>query len=142
MVYGNDFTGGDDYGRYGGAGSQIPKTELDHITQPPAAYVAPGAAGLESQGLTPRSKWDPRGWGLKTKLAVAAAVVVAIIVIVVGSVEGTKANRYPNYSKLNYSLKDTYSGTGFFDQFNYFSGYDPADGFVQYVYLRRFPRSW
>ncbi|KAJ9205273.1 concanavalin A-like lectin/glucanase domain-containing protein [Paecilomyces variotii] len=133
MVYGNDFSGGDDYGRYGGAGSQIPKTELDHIAQPPAYASTPGAAGLESQGATPRSRWDPRSWGLKTKLAVAAAVVVAIIVIVVGSVEGTKANRYPNYSKLNYTLKETYSGTSFFDQFNYYSGYDPAAGFVHYV---------
>lgn len=133
MVYLNDYSGGDDYGRYGGAGSQIPKTELDHIAQPPAYSYTPAITAVRGSGVTPRSKWDPREWGLKTKLAVAAAVVIAIIVIVVGSVEGVKANRYPNYSKLSYTLKETYQGTGFFDNFNYFSGYDPASGFVQYV---------
>ncbi|RMZ92432.1 hypothetical protein DV736_g342, partial [Chaetothyriales sp. CBS 134916] len=43
------------------------------------------------------------------------------------------ANRYPDYSQLNYSLAETYQGETFFDSFNYFYGYDPAQGFVHYA---------
>ncbi|ORY04943.1 concanavalin A-like lectin/glucanase domain-containing protein [Clohesyomyces aquaticus] len=46
---------------------------------------------------------------------------------------GTRANAYPNYSKLNYKLEDTYSGPDFFSNFDYFTGYDPSHGFVHYV---------
>ena len=39
---------------------------------------------------------------------------------------------YPNYSKLDYSLKDEFSGSTFFDNFEYFTDTDPTHGFVQY----------
>lgn len=51
----------------------------------------------------------------------------------IGAVVGTKLNSYPDYSALNYTLQDTYSGTNFFDNFDYFTGYDPTSGFVHYV---------
>jgi len=44
-----------------------------------------------------------------------------------------RRNRYPSYTKLTYSIQDTYSGTSFFDNFDYFTGYDPSSGFVHYV---------
>jgi opacity protein-like surface antigen len=66
-------------------------------------------------------------------LIVAACVVVIIIAVTVGAVEGTKAAAYPNYSQLNYTLKDTFSGSSFFDNFEYYSTTDPTNGFVQYV---------
>jgi hypothetical protein len=78
------------------------------------------------------SRWDPRGWSLKKKIFLAAGVVVVIVAVVVGSVLGVRANRYPNYSKLNYTLKDNFSGSSFFDNFEYFTGADPTHGFVQY----------
>ena len=81
---------------------------------------------------TPHSKWDPRGWSLKKKLFLAAGIIVVIVAVVVGSVLGVRANRYPNYSQLDYTLKDTFSGTDFFDNFEYFTDADPANGFVQY----------
>ena len=32
-----------------------------------------------------------------------------------------------------YSIEDTYDHTNFFDEFSFFSGGDPTDGFVEYV---------
>ncbi|OCL02420.1 glycoside hydrolase family 16 protein [Glonium stellatum] len=82
------------------------------------------------------SSTNPRNWSKKVWLGIAAAVI--IIAIIVGAVVGVReserrANAYPDYSKLNYSLLDTYAGTGFFDNFDYFTGYDPSSGFVHYV---------
>jgi hypothetical protein len=45
-------------------------------------------------------------------------------------VEGVRANRYPDYTPLNYKLVDTYEGPSFFDNFDYFSDEDPTKGFV------------
>lgn len=53
--------------------------------------------------------------------------------IIAIAVSGSKANTYPKYSPLSYSLTDTYAGISFFDNFDYFSGVDPAGGFVHYV---------
>jgi len=44
-----------------------------------------------------------------------------------------KKNAYPNYSQLSYKLVDQFAGTSFFDNFDYFSGYDPTAGFVHYL---------
>ena len=79
------------------------------------------------------SRWNPRSWSRKTLIALAVASVVLLIIIIVAAVLGTKANAYPDYSKLNYTLKDSYTGSSFFDNFDYFTGYDPSDGFVHYV---------
>lgn len=79
----------------------------------------------------------PCGWSRITKWRVGALVVMALIVaVVVGAVVGVRNrnnNRYPKYSKLNYTLVDTYEGPSFFDNFDFFSGEDPTYGFVQYV---------
>ncbi|QSZ33755.1 hypothetical protein DSL72_005326 [Monilinia vaccinii-corymbosi] len=77
--------------------------------------------------------WDVRAWS-KKKLAIAGAgLIVLITVVVVVPVRVLKNRPYPNYSKLKYSLKDTYSGTDFFDNFDYFDAPDPSGGFVQYA---------
>ncbi|KAI1864862.1 uncharacterized protein JN550_008682 [Neoarthrinium moseri] len=79
------------------------------------------------------SRWNPRYWRKRTWAGVALAVIVAIVVGVVAGVLVAKANRYPDYTKLTYTLEETYSGTDFFDNFDYFEGYDPSGGFVHYV---------
>ncbi|KAI9834550.1 MAG: hypothetical protein M1819_002926 [Sarea resinae] len=91
------------------------------------------STGYQVGKTTVGSPWHPRNWGRKTFIALGVALVVIIVAVVVGAVEGTKSSKYPDYTKLTYTLKDTYSGSDFFDNFNYFSGYDPAAGFVHYV---------
>ncbi|KAI0124388.1 endo-beta-glucanase [Xylariales sp. AK1849] len=77
--------------------------------------------------------WNARYWRKRTWAAVIIVLVIAIVAGVVAGVLVAKANRYPDYTTLSYSLQDTYSGTDFFDQFDYYEGYDPASGFVHYV---------
>ncbi|KAI0398313.1 glycoside hydrolase family 16 protein [Xylariaceae sp. FL0594] len=77
--------------------------------------------------------YKPRYWRKRTWAGVIFALAAIIVIVVVVPVKVTQANRYPNYSKLNYTVADEYSGASFFDNFNYFVGYDPAQGFVHYV---------
>ncbi|KAF2472579.1 family 16 glycoside hydrolase [Lindgomyces ingoldianus] len=79
------------------------------------------------------SRLNPKRWRWRAWLSIAAITIIIIIAAVVGGVLGIRANAYPNYSKLNYKLQDTYSGNDFFSNFDYFTGYDPAHGFVHYV---------
>lgn len=82
---------------------------------------------------TSGSRWNPRNWGRRTIIVVGLAVIVLIVVVIVAAVLGVRANAYPDYSKLNYALKDNFTGPSFFDNFDYFTGYDPTGGFVHYV---------
>jgi hypothetical protein len=102
--------------------------------QPPQSKTYPPAYESWSEDDADRySRWDPRGWSLKKKIFLAIGIVVVILAVILGAVLGVRANRYPNYSKLDYTLKDTYSGSSFFDNFEYFTAADPTHGFVQYV---------
>ncbi|KAI0470964.1 glycoside hydrolase family 16 protein [Xylariaceae sp. FL0804] len=93
-----------------------------------------GYSSINDDMAAGRQAWSrPGSWGKKTWAIVAAVVAVVLVIVIVVPVEVAKANRYPDYSKLNYSLADTYNGTSFFDNFDYFTGYDPAAGFVHYV---------
>ncbi|RDL40908.1 uncharacterized protein BP5553_00887 [Venustampulla echinocandica] len=98
---------------------------------PPAPKYEVDRAGT----LAPRW-YEYKHWNRRTWIGVGA-VVVLVVVIIVATVAGVevakKNNRYPDYSKLTYKLSDTYSGENFFDQFDYFTGYDPTGGFVHYV---------
>lgn len=121
------------YSRYGGATTQMP--HLDHGNQT-YSYAPVSGPPKYSDVVGDKSDferpwYDPRGWSLRKKLIVAACVVVVIVAVIVGAVEGVKANAYPDYSRLNYSPVDVFSGASFFDNFEYFTGYDPTKGFVQ-----------
>ncbi|KAJ5378645.1 hypothetical protein N7509_011764 [Penicillium cosmopolitanum] len=123
-----------DYSRYGHATSQFPS--FDDSSRTPHGYpmqAPPRNSEVVARPSIERPWYDVRVWSLRRKLIVAACVVVIIIAVVVGAVEGTKAAAYPNYSQLNYTLKDTFSGSSFFDNFEYYSTTDPTNGFVQYV---------
>ncbi|BDD58857.1 hypothetical protein MPDQ_007502 [Monascus purpureus] len=107
---------------------------------PPPKYTGPitvAETGNNPAPQPPQPPSGPCGWSRITKWRVGALVVTALIVaVVVGAVVGVRNrnnNRYPNYSKLNYTLVDTYEGPSFFDNFDFFSGEDPTYGFVQYV---------
>jgi hypothetical protein len=77
------------------------------------------------------SSWNPKSWSRRRWLVIGLIIVFALVVAVVLAIEIGRANRYPEYSSLDYRLAQTYSGSNLFDNFNYFSGYDPAQGFVQ-----------
>ncbi|KAL2135410.1 hypothetical protein VTI74DRAFT_8643 [Chaetomium olivicolor] len=87
-----------------------------------------------------KSTWNPWNWSRRVWLIIGTLVIVGVVAIV-GAVVGVRETRkldgkdlrYPNYSKLNYTLIDTYSGTSFFDKFEFFHTWDPAAGFVHYV---------
>lgn len=122
---------------------------------PPSYYreqeLPPRDNMRQSTGYEPW--WNVRYWRKRTWAIVIVVLVAAIVAGAVAGVLVTKANRYPDYSQLNYSLEDTCkslaihsafssshrlilfvdSGTTFFDQFDYYTGYDPAEGFVHYV---------
>ncbi|KAI0133088.1 glycoside hydrolase family 16 protein [Hypoxylon sp. NC0597] len=105
--------------------STEPERPLPRGHNPPMAY--------QYEQPKPVSRWNPRSWRKRTWAIIAAILVVIIIIVVVVPVEVAKANRYPDYSRLNYTLSDEYTGATFFDKFDYFEGYDPAQGFVHYV---------
>ncbi|KAK4191353.1 concanavalin A-like lectin/glucanase domain-containing protein [Podospora australis] len=89
-----------------------------------------------------KSSWSPRSWSRRVWLIIAT-VVILIVVIIVGAVVGVNATKnnkgdgfnhsYPNYTRLEYSLQDTYTPENFFQKFNYYTGWDPAGGFVHYA---------
>ncbi|CAL5867668.1 uncharacterized protein PFLUO_LOCUS1887 [Penicillium psychrofluorescens] len=126
-------------GRYSGSTSCVPEIALTDVPKTPVDPAASTTVPAPGQGpekelpeaQTPR--YDPRRWSLRKKLIVASVVAVVIIVAIVGAIEGVRANRYPDYTPLNYKLVDTYEGPSFFDNFDYFSDEDPTKGFVVYV---------
>ncbi|KAF7558050.1 hypothetical protein G7046_g5898 [Stylonectria norvegica] len=77
--------------------------------------------------------WNPRFWRKRVWGGVVAVIIIVIVIVVAVVVTQNKNNAYPDYSTVSYSLKETYEGETFFDQFNYFTGYDPTAGFVHYV---------
>lgn len=62
-----------------------------------------------------------KSWSKKTWIIVGSAAAVILIVIIVAPVEVAKENAYPSYTAINYTLSDTYSGSEFFDNFDYFT---------------------
>lgn len=49
----------------------------------------------------------PKSWGKKVWIGIGAAIVIVIIAIVVPVVVVTRNNRYPDYTKLTYTLSET-----------------------------------
>lgn len=95
-----------------------------------------GPAANEVIGPAPSYSWyNPRGWSRRCKViaAVLTAIAITIVAVVVGTVEGLKPKRYPDYTPLAYKLIDTYTPSTFLDRFDYYSDLDPTKGFVHYV---------
>ncbi|RAL13122.1 glycoside hydrolase family 16 protein [Aspergillus homomorphus CBS 101889] len=118
--------------------SDYPDYELSNVPYTTGNNTAdashPEVMAKSAKPATAAKPWyDPRGWSLLTKSLVAAGVVVAIVALIVGLVEGLKSSSYPDYSSLSYTLSRQYSGSSFFDEFEYYTATDPTDGFVQYV---------
>jgi hypothetical protein len=120
--------------RYSGATSQIPELKLMDIPKNLIVPTVTDAAKSPERKPQVFPWYHPQGWSRRRQILIAAAVsAVVILVTAIGAVMSVKANRYPDYTPLNYQLVDTYQGTSFFDKFHYFSDEDPTDGSVVYV---------
>ncbi|KAI4863234.1 glycoside hydrolase family 16 protein [Hypoxylon rubiginosum] len=110
---------------------------VELVSGPPPYYSTeqhlPPRANMAYNAQPKAPWWNPRYWRKRIWAIVITIIVIIIVIVIVVPVEVAKANRYPDYTALNYTLSDTYTGTSFFDKFNYFEGYDPASGFVHYV---------
>ncbi|KAF1986317.1 glycoside hydrolase family 16 protein [Aulographum hederae CBS 113979] len=110
---------------------------LSPITGSPigTTHRTPHAVILSPKALsnTRASRPKKRRWGWKCWFILIAILIAIIVGVSVGVVLGLRANAYPNYNRLYYTLQDDYSGPDFFSNFDYFSGYDPSSGFVHYV---------
>ncbi|KAI1168961.1 concanavalin A-like lectin/glucanase domain-containing protein [Nemania serpens] len=105
---------------------------VESLPASPPRFRTGRRAGPTMAYIKDQPWWKPQHWRVRTWV-IAGVVLVVIIIAIVVPVKVTEANRYPNYSTLDYSLIDEYSGSTFFDNFDYFEGYDPAQGFVHYV---------
>lgn len=98
-----------------------------------ATSAGPSQPWKEYESPAPRaSKWNPRTWSRRTILLALGAAVILLVVLIVAIYFGVhNSSSYPDYAPLAYTLQDTYAGQDFFDNFNYFTGYDPTFGFVR-----------
>lgn len=51
--------------------------------------------------------YNVKYWGKKAWLIVGAIIVAIVVIIIIVAVVETKANRYPDYTKLDYTLSET-----------------------------------
>ncbi|KAB5575496.1 concanavalin A-like lectin/glucanase domain-containing protein [Coniochaeta sp. 2T2.1] len=109
-----------------GGGVQAPGAYNSNDRLPPRANMDYGSS--EKYG-TPWYK-KKLTWGIAALVIIVAIVVPVAVVVTRNKNHG---NAYPDYTALNYTLLETYSGETFFDKFDYYTGYDPAHGFVHYV---------
>lgn len=53
------------------------------------------------------SKWNPRSWTPMVRIIVGIVAAVLVVAVVIAGVLGAKANAYPSYSRIEYTLSDT-----------------------------------
>lgn len=51
--------------------------------------------------------WKPKYWRKRTWAIVVPVIIIVLIIVIVVPVKVTESNRYPNYTRLDYSLADT-----------------------------------
>ncbi|KEY73339.1 hypothetical protein S7711_01453 [Stachybotrys chartarum IBT 7711] len=110
--------------------SQEFKGDDVHMSQRPLPQGGSSYRGDSGNASGPW--WNPRYWRKRVWAAVIVVFLILVVVIPV-AVTQTQNSAYPNYSEVSYTLRETYEGENFFDQFDYFTGYDPTGGFVHYV---------
>ncbi|RMZ78919.1 hypothetical protein DV737_g3677, partial [Chaetothyriales sp. CBS 132003] len=112
--------------------SRPSKNDFINLVQP--AYTKHESTFDRSDSTTDTPYWrDPREWSVGRWIVIGLGVVICVLVAVLVPLLITRANKYPDYSQLTYSLAETFQGEDFFDSFNYFDDYDPAEGFVHYA---------
>ncbi|EEB09148.1 glycosyl hydrolase family 16 [Schizosaccharomyces japonicus yFS275] len=110
-----------------------PSSETLNTPTPPAVK------DLADEALPVEADEPPKKWFTKKKKCILAGIIVAICCIVggvLGGVFGHQArerNKHPSYKKRQYTLVRNYSGTNFFDGFEFQNITDPTHGFVDYL---------
>jgi len=92
--------------QYHNRGNSYGMTGAPSRDPPPTYYYGPN---FEDHGqYSKRSVLSkPKTWSRRVWIGVVVAAIIVLVAVIVGAVLGTRANRYPDYSKLNYSLVDT-----------------------------------
>lgn len=86
-----------------------PKSVGNPSSQFQPVYDSPDPVRAGGITKAPATKpwWNPRYWRKRVWAGVAALIAIIIIIAVAVGVTQSKKNAYPDYSELNYSLKDT-----------------------------------
>jgi hypothetical protein len=69
------------------------------LTETPPPYEEIKPIGFPSRA-------NLKYWGRKVWIGIAVGAIIIVIAVIVGAVLGVRANAYPSYSKLSYSLQD------------------------------------
>lgn len=96
-----------DYGGRYGRGNENPFSDNMQMATSPGHTPAPPKYELDREDTLNPHWYDVKSWGWKAWAGIGAVVAIIIIVVVVAVVEVEKANWYPNYSQLTYTLEDT-----------------------------------
>ncbi|PFH60752.1 hypothetical protein XA68_10460 [Ophiocordyceps unilateralis] len=117
--------------------------EADKSGGLPPQYEDMSFAQASRQARATMPWWDPRCWRKRIWAVVIGGLIIVLAIVIAVAVALSGHGAYPDYKPVAYALRDTYEGETFFDQFNYFTGYDPgltvgpicvaAKGFVHYV---------
>ena len=86
---------------------------------------------MASPGAVSDSRRKKRGWIIGIVVGVILLIVL-IVGLVVGLRARAEANAYPDYKRLSYALSKEYAGSNFFNEMNYWSDADPAQGGAWY----------
>lgn len=111
-VYSNDLELGEDYDpdrkdKSLGTISEMTSRSKNPFQENIAMGGPPPAYKIDADGTLSPRWYDVKAWGKRVWAGVIAGIVIIIIIIVVVAVVVSKKNKYPDYSKLTYSLSET-----------------------------------
>ncbi len=72
-----------------------------HMMGPPSTYA------VDKEGTLAPRWYEFKHWSNKVWLLIGLGIAIIIAIIIVIAVVVSRNNRYPDYSKLNYSLKES-----------------------------------
>lgn len=85
---------------------------VELVSGPPPYYSTeqqqlPPRRGNMAYAQTKTPWWNARYWRKRTWAIVVTIIVIILVVCIVAPLEVAKANKYPDYTALNYTLSDS-----------------------------------